>query len=80
LEFRNPTANPVTEVVITDTVPAHTTYVGRSIVTQPSSENCVPVLPEPAVGAGPNTQVKWTVDELGSNDSGKVEYRVKVDQ
>jgi uncharacterized repeat protein (TIGR01451 family) len=82
LEYKNPTANPVTEVVITDSVPDHTTYVGGSavIITQPTGGTCALVPPEPANGAGPNSQVKWTIDTLGSNTSGEVEYKVKVDQ
>ncbi len=66
LEYTNDSLIPVTHVVLTEEVPAHTTFVG------PSGWSCSPNAP-----AG--TICQYTVNTLVPGESDDIDFRVQVD-
>jgi uncharacterized repeat protein (TIGR01451 family) len=84
LTYTNTTAKPVTNVEVTDSVPDYTTYVdpatlgGINAKCADGTASCVTAQPNAAAGwKGP---VVWTISTLNSGATGKLEYRVRVDE
>ena len=79
LNYQNNSNTPVASIVINDATPAYTNFLSASCVLPlPASISACTVTSVPAVGA--TGTVKWTLTgTLSPSATGRVEYKVKVD-